>query len=304
MISGDQDSSLIKNIQSPSTILTAVSDRTAEKINLQIEKFEQYLGDRIRKYKIFNPILKTSTDGTVVCSVKNLTAGENTKFKIFINLGNGQGVLFKRTEVMLLEIKSESSREGRKSSLFGENIPKLKSADKDIKTAAKNKIFIEIVQKYTDYAQEIFSILNCPVIFMYSSTEGGDSRGLTEVQGEKVDSEALDISGYLQLKTLGRIVIFKVLGMLHSICSICRLRYLNGEADLLVVTCSHATARIILLIIKLHAIVCHLYITCISILLPVTLSYCITRRSMMSDSFMRIVASETDGAVISLASHP
>lgn len=157
MISGDQDSSLIKNIQSPSTILTAVSDRTAGKINLQIEKFEQYLGDRIRKYKIFNPILKTSTDGTVVCSVKNLTAGENTKFKIFINLGNGQGVLFKRTEVMLLKIKSESSRKGRKSSLFGENIPKLKSADKDIKTAAKTqfslKLFKNILIMFRKYFQ-------------------------------------------------------------------------------------------------------------------------------------------------------
>ena len=174
MINGDKDSSLIKNIKSPSTILTAVLDRTAKKINLQIENCEQYLGGRIWKYKMFNPISKI---------------GENAKIENFIILDNGQGVLFKRTEVMLLKIKSEGSRKGRNSSLFGENIPKLKSADKDINSAAQNSFFIEKVQKCTKSILGTFSILqNSRLIFMYSSTWGGDSRGSTVVHGKKVDS--------------------------------------------------------------------------------------------------------------------
>ena len=256
-------------------------DRQAKKFNLQIKGSLTLLGTWVElndpKYKNYK--------------------------KSFIILGGRQGVLSKRTEVMLLN-KSEGSRNGRNSSLFEQKVSNVRSADKFIKNAVKNQNLLENGLKYIETVLGIFSLRFSKMASICSSTGGGDSRGLTEVQGEKVDSEALDISGYLQLKTLGRIVIFKVLGMLHSICSICRLRYLNGEADLLVVTCSHATARIILLITKLHAIVCHLYKTCISILLPVTLSSCITRRSMMSDSFMRIVASETDGAVISLASHP
>ena len=120
MINGDKDSSLIKNIQSPSTILTAVLDRTAKKINLQIENYEQYLGDRIRKYKIFNPISK------------NLKAGENAKNKSFIILGGGQGVHSKRTEVMLFKNKSEGSRNGRSSPLFEQNVSNVRSVVRDI----------------------------------------------------------------------------------------------------------------------------------------------------------------------------
>ena len=105
MINGDKDSSLIKNIKSPSTILTAVLDRTAKKINLQIENCEQYLGGRIWKYKIFNPISKTPTDEIVVREVKNSKIDENAKIENFIILDNGQGVLFKRIELMLLKIK-------------------------------------------------------------------------------------------------------------------------------------------------------------------------------------------------------
>ena len=80
--------------------------------------------------------------------------------------------------------------------------------------------------------------------------------------------------------------------------TIYRLRYSNGAADLLVVTCLHATARIILLIIMLYAVVRRFYINCISILLPVTPCYCITRRSTVSDSLLRIVASETEVFVL------
>ena len=186
MINEDKDSSLIKNIKSPSTILTAVLDRTAKKINLQIENCEQYLGGRIWKYKIFNPISKTPTDGTVVREVKNSKIGENAKIENFIILDNGQGVLFKRTEVMLLKIKSEGSRKGRNSSLFGENFPKLKSADKDINSAAQNSFFIENVQKCTKSILGTFSIpKNSRSIFMYSSTGGGDSRGSTVVMVRK-----------------------------------------------------------------------------------------------------------------------
>jgi len=139
---------------------------------------------------------------------------------------------------------------------------------------------------------------------MYSSTGGGDSRGLSVVHGEKVDSLALDTRENLQLKTSDRSASPEVLAMLHTICSIYRLRYSNGAADLLVVTCLHATARIILLIIMLYAVVCCFYINCISVLLPATPCYCITRRSTVSDSLLRIVASETDGAVIPLARYP
>ena len=147
MINGDKDSSLIKNIQSPSTILTAVLDRTAKKINLQIENYEQYLGDRIRKYKIFNPISK------------KIKVGENAKIENFINLDNGQGVLFKRTEVMLFKKKSEGSRKGGNSSPFGKNNPKLKFVVTDIETAAQNSFFIENVQKCTKSILGTFSIL-------------------------------------------------------------------------------------------------------------------------------------------------
>ena len=292
MINGDKDSSLIKNIQSPSTILTAVLDRTAKKINLQIENYEQYLGDRIRKYKIFNPISK------------KFKVGENAKIENFINLDNGQGVLFKRTEVMLLKIKSEGSRKGWNSSLFGENVPKLKSADKDINSAAQNSFLIENVQKCTKSILGTFSILkNSRSITMYSSTGGGDSRGLSVVHGEKVDSEALDIYDNLQLKTSGRFVSSAVLTMLHTICSICRLKYTNGAAVLLVVTCLHAPARIILLIIMLFAFVCRLYIPCITVNPPIDRYYG-SDQSMIPDSIFRIAVSETDGAVLSLARYP
>ena len=115
MINGDKDSSLIKNIKSPSATQTAVLDRQARKNHLQNRDTKQYLGCRIRKYKIFNPISK------------NCKVGENANIENFINLDNSQGLLFKRTEVMLLKIKSEGSRKGRNSSLFGENNPKLKS---------------------------------------------------------------------------------------------------------------------------------------------------------------------------------
>ena len=304
MINEDKDSSLIKNIKSPSTILTAVLDRTAKKINLQIENCEQYLGGRIWKYKIFNPISKTPTDGTVVREVKNSKIGENAKIENFIILDNGQGVLFKRTEVMLLKIKSEGSRKGRNSSLFGENIPKLKSADKDINSAAQNSFFIENVQKCTKSILGTFSILkNSRSIFMYSSTGGGDSRGLTVSHGEKVDSKLLDIYENLQFETLGRSVSSAVLAMLHTICSICRLRYTNGSAMLLVVTCLHAPARIILLIIMLSAVVCRFYIPCITVNPPIDRYYG-SDQSMIPDSELRVVVSETDGAVLSLARYP
>ena len=180
----------------------------------------------------------------------------------------------------------------------------INSADKFIKNASKNHYSFENGLKYTETVLGIFSLPFSKMTLMISSTGGGDSSGLTVVYGEKVDSEALDICNYLQLKILGRTVVFEVLGMLHSICRICRLSYSNGAADLLVVTCLHATARIILLIIMLYAVGCRFYINCISVLLPVTLPYCKTRRSTMSDSSLRIVASETDGAVIPLARYP
>ena len=115
---------MIKNIKSPSITQTAVLDRQARKNSLQNRDSKQYLGGGVQKY---NPTSKNSTDRTVVCTVTKLTAGENARTKNFIILDNGQGVLFKRTEVMLLKMKSEGSRKGRNSSFFGENNPKLKS---------------------------------------------------------------------------------------------------------------------------------------------------------------------------------
>ena len=56
MINGDKDSSLIRNIKSPSATQTAVLDRQAGKNYLQNRDTKQYLGYRIREYKIFNPI--------------------------------------------------------------------------------------------------------------------------------------------------------------------------------------------------------------------------------------------------------
>ena len=104
MINGDKDSSLIKNIKSPSATQTAVLDRQARKNHLQNRDTKQYLGCRIRKYKIFNPILKTSADGTVVCTVTKLTAGENAKNKIF-------GKTFRKfdlwLEILKLQLKTQ-----------------------------------------------------------------------------------------------------------------------------------------------------------------------------------------------------
>ena len=57
---------------------------------------------------------------------------------------------------------------------------------------------------------------------MYSSTGGGDSRGLSVVHGEKVDSVALDTRENLQLRTSDRSVSSEVLAMLHILCSIYR----------------------------------------------------------------------------------
>ena len=265
MINGDKDSSLIKNIKSPSATQTAVLDRQAGKNYLQNRDTKQYLGDRIREYKIFNPILKTSADGTVVRTVRNLTAGENAKNKI-----------------------------------FGKNISKIRSVVRDIETAAQNSFFIENVQKCTKSILGVFSILkNSRLIFIYSSTGGGDSRGLTVSHGEKVDSKLLDIYENLQFKTLGRSVSSAVLAMLHTICSICRLRYTNGAAVLLVVTCLHAPARIILLIIMLYAFVCRFYISCISFPYRSSLLY---HPSVEDVPFFLRWTSETGGAVIYLAS--
>ena len=250
---------MILNIKSPSTTQTAVLDRQARKNYLQNRDSKQYLGGGVQKY---NPTSKTSTDGTVVCTVTKLTAGEKARIKNFIILDNGPGVLFKRTEVMLFKKKSEGSRKGGNSSPFGKNNPKLKFVVTDIETAAQNSFFIENVQKCTKSILGTFSILiNSRLISMYSSTGGGDSRGLSVGHGEKVDSEALDIYDNLLLKIPGRFVSFEVLTMLHTVCSICRLRYINGTAVLLVVTYLHAPARIILLIIMLYAFVCRFYIS-------------------------------------------
>ena len=166
---------MILSIKSPSTTQTAVLDRQARKNYLQNRDSKQYLGGGVQKY---NPTSKTSTDGTVVCTVTKLTAGEKARIKNFIILDNGQGVLFKRTEVMLFKKKSEGSRKGRNSSPFGKNNPKLKFVVRDIETAAQNSFFIENVQKCTKSILGTFSILiNSRLISMYSSTEGGDSRG-------------------------------------------------------------------------------------------------------------------------------
>ena len=155
-------------------------------------------------------------------------------------------------------------------------------------------------QKYTG----TFSILkNSRSIFMYSSTGGGDSRGPTVVHGEKVDSRLLDIHENPRFDTLGRYVSSAVLAMLHTICSICRLRYTNGAAVLLVVTYLHAPARIILLIIMLFACLCRFYIPCISVDPPID-RYCSSDQSMIPDSVLRVAVSETDGAVLSLARYP
>ena len=265
MINGDKDSSLIKNIKSPSATQTAVLDRQARKNHLQNRDTKQYLGGRIREYKIFNPIFKTSADGTVVCTVTKLTAGENAKNKI-----------------------------------FGKNISRILSVVRDIETAAQNSIFIENVQKCTKSLLGALSILkNSRSIFMYSSTGGGDSRGSTVVHGEKVDSRLLDIYENPQFDTLGRSVSSAVLAMLHTICSICRLRYTNGAAVLLVVTCLHAPARIILLIIMLYAFVCRFYISCISFPYRLSLLY---HPSVEDVPLFLRWTSETDGAVIYLAS--
>ena len=242
MINEDKDSSLIISIKSPSNILSVVLDRQA-KYNLQLKKCKKLLGTRV---ELNDPMY--------------------TNKKSFTILSSGQGVLSKRTEAMLFKNKSEGSRNGRNSPLFEQNVSNVRSVVRDIETAAKNSIFIENVQKCTKSMLGTFAILkNSRLMVMYSSTGGGDSRGLSVGHGEKVDSEALDIYDNLQLKTSDRSVSFEVLAMLHTICSICRLRYSNGAADLLVVTCLHATARIILLIIMLFAFVCRFYIPCISV---------------------------------------
>ena len=258
---------MIKNIKSPSATQTAVLDRQAGKKYLQNRDTKQYLGDRVREYKKFNPILKTSADGTVVCTVTKLTAGENAKNKI-----------------------------------FGKNTSKIRSVVRGIETAAQNSIFIENVQKCTKSILGTFSILkNSRLIYIYSSTGGGDSRRLSVVHGEKVDSKHLDIYENLQLKTLSRFVSSAVLTMLHTICSICRLRYINGTAVLLVVTYLHAPARIILLIIMLYAFVCRFYISCI--LFPYRLSLLYHPPVEDVPSLSRWT-SETGGAVIYLAKYP
>ena len=261
---------MILSIKSPSTTQTAVLDRQARKNYLQNRDSKQYLGGGVQKY---NPTSKTSTDGTVVCTVTKLTAGEKARIKSFIILGGGQGVLSKRTEVMLFKNQSEGSRNGRNLPLFEQKVSNVRSADKFIKNAAQNHYLFKNGLKYTETVLGIFSLPFSKMTLMISSTGEGDSSGLTVVYGEKVDSKALDIYNYLQLNILGRTVIFEVLGMLHSICRICRLRYSNGAADLLVVTCLHATARIILLIIMLYAFVCRFYIPCITANQPIDRYY-------------------------------
>ena len=201
---------------------------------------------------------------------------------------------------MVCTVTRFTAGENAKNKIFGKNISKVRSVVRDIETAAQNSFLIENVQKCTKKLLSIFSILkNSRLIFMYSSTGGGDSRRLSVVHGEKVDSEALDIYDKLQLKTSGRFVSSVVLAMLHTICSICRLKYINGAADLLVVTCLHAPARIILLIIMLNAFVCHFYIPCI--LFPLSVIPSVSSSSGRC-SFVLRWTSETDGAVIYLAS--
>ena len=243
MINGGKDTSLIKSNKSPSNILPAVFDRQAKNFYLQKKENKKLLGDRV---ELYDPNC-----------IKN---------KNFIILGGGQGVHPKRTE-------SVGSRDGRNSSLSGQKVSDVLSAGTCTLTAAQNSVFIENGLKYTERIVGIFSIQNSRLFLRYSSTEGGDSRGLTVAH--RVDSEAHDICGTikLQFQSEGRSVSSEVLAMRHSICSICSVKYFNGKADLLVVTCSHATARIILLVIMLHAFVCHFYIYCISILLSVT-PYC------------------------------
>ena len=266
MINGVKDSPLVKNKRSPSAILTAVLEKKTKKSNLQGKNFKQCLGVRIKKYSD----LKKSTEKTVACTVENSTAGENAKIKSFIILGNGQGVLSKRTEVMLCKNKSEGSRNGRSSSPFEQKVSIKRSADKYSITAGFNSMNMKNVLKYARYVVGIFSILRKGHgSHGYSSTGGGGSRGFTAAH--KVDSEAKYMSGIkLQCKSEDRSVFSAVKAMQYSLCYICRLRYLSGTAVWLVVTCSHATARIILLIIMLNALVCRFYIYCISVFLSVT----------------------------------
>ena len=156
MIDGGKDSPLIKNVQSPSNTLTAVSDRKA-KNNLQGKKCKKLLGDRI---ELYDPKCKNK--------------------KSFTILGGGQGVHPKRTEVMLLKNKSEGSRDGRNSPLFEHKVSNVRSADTCTLTAAKNSKFIENELKYTERRVGVFSILKVGRgLQRYSSTGGGDSRGFT-----------------------------------------------------------------------------------------------------------------------------
>ena len=203
-------------------------------------------------------------------------AGANAKIKNFIIHGGGHGVHPKRTEVMLFKKKSEGSRDGRNSPLFEQKVSNVLSAGTCTLTAAQNSKFIENELKCAERRVGTFSILRRGRgLQRYSSTGGGDSRGFTVAH--KVDSQAIFMSENikLQFKSEGRFVSSAVLAMRHSICSICRLRYSNGAAVLLVVTILYATARIILLIIVLFAVVCHFYIICIYFHLSVT-CFCLT----------------------------
>jgi len=67
----------------------------------------------------------------------------------------------------------------------------LRSADKCFKNAVKNQNLFENGLKYIETVLGIFSLRFSKMASICSSTGGRDSRGLTEVQGEKVDSEAL-----------------------------------------------------------------------------------------------------------------
>ena len=284
---------MIKNTKSPSSILTAVLDCKTQKMYLQIKNVKQFLGVRIKKYSD----LKSSAEKSVVCTVENSTASENAKIKSFIIFGNGQGVHFKRTQVMLSRYESESSRNGRNSSPFEQKVSNLKSADKWYITAAQNVILIEIGLKYAEkICRYVFTPKNPRWIYMYSSTGGGDSRGLTVAH--KVDVKAIFMCGIikLQLKSEGRSISSTVLAIQYTIYRICRFRYLSGTAVLLVVTCSNAPARIIrMLIVTFNAFVCRLFIDCISVILSVT-PFLFTQKLSMTEYIF--ASSETDGAVI------
>ena len=143
MINEDKDTSLIISIKSPSNILSVVLDRQAN-YNLQLKKCKKLLGTRV---ELNDPM----------CTNK----------KSFTILGGGQGVLSKRTEVMLKKNKSEGSRNGRNLPLFEQKVSNVRSVVRKIETAAKNSFFIDNVQKYTKSILGIFSIpKNRRLIFM------------------------------------------------------------------------------------------------------------------------------------------